>query len=228
MKILRKSISILSCAILLSSLLFPCEAKAQQKMVEEADTTALLQGAVVGADLFGAIQRQVSDYGQYEAFLRVNLKGKYFPVLEIGYGEAECNEDPISGVTARTKAPYMRVGCDFNVLKNKHDIYKVFIGARYGYSKFDFEFSHQGVKDEIWGGEKVPIYVNDPCNAHWLEGVFGVDAKVIGPVHLGWSFRYRRRISSKSPSVGEAWYIPGYGRAGSTCLGGTFNLSIGI
>ena len=227
MKILRKSISILSCAILVSSVLFPCEANAQKKIEAAADTTAFFQGVVVGADLFGAIQRQVSDYRQYEAFLRLNLKGKYFPVLELGYGEAECSEDPISHITAKTKAPYMRVGCDFNVLKNKHDIYKVFVGARYGYSKYDFEMSHPGVEDKIWGG-RVPISVNDPCNAHWLEAVFGVDAKVIGPVHLGWSFRYRRRISSKLPSVGESWYIPGYGRAGSTCLGGTFNLSIGI
>ena len=58
--------------------------------------------------------------------------------------------------------------------------------------------------------------------------MFGVDAKVVGPVHLGWTVRYRRRISSSDSQIGDVWYVPGFGRSGKTCLGGTFNLSIGI
>ena len=80
--------------ILLSSLLLPCGTVHAQKKIEAAkDTTALFQGVLVGVDLFGAVQRQVSDYGQYEAFLRLNLKGKYFPVFELGMGDAEHEED---------------------------------------------------------------------------------------------------------------------------------------
>ena len=58
------------------------------------DTTAFFQGVLVGVDLFGAVQRQVSDYGQYEAFLRLNIKGKYLPVFELGLGDAEHKEEP--------------------------------------------------------------------------------------------------------------------------------------
>ena len=223
---LRKFIFIFIC-ILLSSMMFPWGSHAQKKIEAAKDTTALFQGAVVGADLFGAVQRQVSDYGQYEAFLRLNLKGKFFPVFEFGRGEGKHDTDPITGISAETAALYGRIGCDFNVMKNKHDIYKLFVGVRYGYTSFDLKLSHPGVEDKDWGGT-AEYNINEPCNAHWVEGVFGVDAKVVGPLHLGWTFRYRCRVASKSPSVGDAWYIPGYGRAGGSCLGGTFNLSFGI
>lgn len=226
---LRKYISFYTFA-LISSMLLHCESLSAQKKVIEAkeDTTAFFQGAVVGADLFGAIQRQVSDYGQYEAFLRVNIKGKYLPVFELGIGEADYDgADGLTDISTKTRAPYGRIGCDFNVMKNKHDIYKVFVGFRYAYTNFDFELSHPGVKDPVWN-DVADYSINENCSAHWLEGVFGVDAKVFGPVHLGWSVRYRRRISFTAPSVGDVWYVPGFGRSGGTNLGGTFNLSIGI
>ena len=179
-------------------------------------------------DLFGAVQRQVSDYGQYEAFLRLNLKGRYFPTFELGRGDAEHEEDPETKITVKSKGLYGRVGCDFNVMKNKHDIYKVFVGFRYAYSKFDFEYYHPGVADPIWHDTKECSVKEEDCYAQWIEGVFGVDAKIIGPVHLGWTVRYRRRIASSDCSMGDVWYVPGFGRSDKTNLGGTFNISIGI
>ena len=113
-------------------------------------------------------------------------------------------------------------------MKNKHDIYKLFVGFRYAYTKFDFEYYHPGVKDTVWGGTKDCFVEDKGRYAHWLEGVFGVDAKIVGPVHLGWTFRYRRRIASSDYKMGDVWYVPGFGRSDKTNLGGTFNISIGI
>lgn len=227
---IRTKFTSISSCILLISLLLPCGTLSAQKRIEaEKDTTAFFQGVVVGADLFGAVQRpfNISDFGQYEAFLRLNLKGKYFPVFELGMGDAEHEKDPITGIYTKTSAPYGRIGCDFNVLKNKHDVYKVFVGARFAYTNFDFEFSHEGIKDPILG-RNVPYSVKDNNSVYWIEGVFGVDAKVVGPVHLGWSVRYRRRIYSTDCKIGDMWYVPGFGRYDKTNIGGTFNLSIGI
>ena len=209
---IRTKFTSISSYILLISLLLPCGTLSAQKRIEAVkDTTALFQGVLVGVDLFGAVQRQVSDYGQYEAFLRLNLKGKYFPVFEFGKGDAEHEEDPLTGIKTKTSAPYGRVGCDFNVLKNKHDVYKVFVGARFAYTKFDFEFSHTGVEDPILH-KIIPYEIKDKNSFYWIEGVFGVDAKVVGPVHLGWTVRYRRRIYSTDCEIGDMWYVPGFGR----------------
>lgn len=214
--------------ISLSLLLAATSANAQKIVIQsEPDTVPLFRGIAVGADLFGAIQRQVSDYGQYEANLRVNLRDKYFPVLELGIGDADHQDDAVTGISVKTRAPYGRIGCDFNVLRDKHGDYRAYVGFRYAYSSFDFKLSHPGVEDPIWGG--VAEYGTDEtCNSHWLEGVFAVDAKVLGPLRLGWSVRYRRRIVAPDCSVGDVWYIPGFGRSKKTCIGGTFNIAFEI
>lgn len=214
--------------ISLSLLLAATSANAQKIVIQsEPDTVPLFRGIAVGADLFGAIQRQVSDYGQYEANLRVNLRDKYFPVFELGIGDADHQDDAVTGISVKTRAPYGRIGCDFNVLRDKHGDYRAYVGFRYAYSSFDFKLSHAGVEDPIWGG--VAEYGTDEtCNSHWLEGVFAVDAKVLGPLRLGWSVRYRRRIVAPDCSVGDVWYIPGFGRSKKTCIGGTFNIAFEI
>ena len=214
--------------ISLPLLLAATSANAQKIVIQsEPDTVPLFRGIAVGADLFGAIQRQVSDYGQYEANLRVNLRDKYFPVFELGIGDADHQDDAVTGISVKTRAPYGRIGCDFNVLRDKHGDYRAYVGFRYAYSSFDFKLSHPGVEDPIWGG--VAEYGTDEtCNSHWLEGVFAVDAKVLGPLRLGWSVRYRRRIVAPDCSVGDVWYIPCFGRSKKTSIGGTFNIAFEI
>jgi hypothetical protein len=63
---------------------------------------------------------------------------------------------------------------------------------------------------------------------HWAEVVFGLDAKVYGPLHLGWSGRYRMRISHNDGDLGKTWYVPGFGIQDSSALGYTFYVSVDI
>ncbi|MBR6998942.1 MAG: hypothetical protein IKI19_09110, partial [Prevotella sp.] len=69
---------------------------------------------------------------------------------------------------------------------------------------------------------------NMKCSMHWLEAVFGLDAKIYGPLHLGWMVRYKRRIAHNDGITEKTWYVPGYGVQESTRLGYTFNLLIDI
>lgn len=227
----RKFTSISISLLLISLLLVSQTTCAQKKNIvkekAEVDTTALFNGLSVGVDLFGAVQRQVSDYGQYEAYLKVNLKDRYFPVFELGLGDAKHDDDAITNISVKTRAPYARIGCDFNLSKNKHDIYRMFGGVRYALTSFDFEVSHPGVTDPVWGGT-AEYAAKEKCTFHWMELVFGVDAKVVGPVHLGWSVRYRHKIHSTKCDIGDPWYVPGYGRSGNSRIGGEFNLSLEI
>ena len=105
--------------LLAISLLPAC---AQKKMVKtepvKADSSAFISNVAISVDLAGAVQRWVSSYGQYEAALRVNIKGRYFPIIELGIGQAD-NEDDVTNVRYKTSAPFGRIGIDFNLLKNK-------------------------------------------------------------------------------------------------------------
>jgi hypothetical protein len=189
------------------------------------DSIPLYRGIQIKADMVGLAQKMVSDYGQYEAGVRVNLKDKYFPTLEVGLGEAD-HHDIVTLTSYKSSAPYGKIGADFNIMKNKHDIYRLYLGFRYAYTSFKFDVDHPDIVDPVWGG-KTPFHGHDiKANYHWMELLLGIDAKIWGPLHLGWSARYKRRLHYDNGELGNVWYVPGYGKQGSTRLGGTFDIII--
>lgn len=213
-------------ALLFSSLL-PATSAAKKEKGQgpaESDSIQVFRGVAVSYNVGGTIMRMVSDFGEYEATARVNFKDKYFPVFELGIGDAFHGVDPITGIEAKTTAPFFRIGCDYNIAKNKHDAYRVLFGARYGFSSFTQE-AYGNITDPYWGG-KVPYQCKTACDYHWAELVFSLDARMWGPIRMGWSFRYKFKIAGNTNNPGqEIWYIPGYGKK-EYALGGTFNVSM--
>lgn len=193
----------------------------------ERDTVPLFRGFSVSVDVVGPVMKMVGDYGQYEAALHLNLRDRYFPVVEVGYAQCDHKEETTQ-LSYKTNAPYFRAGCDFNVLKNKHDIYRLFVGGRYGFTSFKYDLSHPGVSDPVWGGTSEYAAEGVSCSYHWLELGVGVDVKIVGPLHLGWSVRYKQRISANEGELGKSWYVPGYGKTGTTGFGALFNVAFDI
>ncbi len=225
------SISRLAISVLLL-LLTSTPACAQQQSkgrnnLAEADSIPLIRGFSISVDLVGPVMMAVSDYGQYEAALHLNLKDKYFPVFEMGYGKADHTEETTQ-ISYKTSAPFFKIGVDFNVLKNKHDIYRLLVGARYGFTSFKYDLSSPGVDDPVWGETTSYEAYGVKCSYHWLEVAAGVDVKLAGPVHLGWSVRYKQRLSANEGTLGKSWYVPGYGETGTSVFGALFNVSIDI
>lgn len=227
----RKSI-FTSILIALGSLLalLPLPAQAQKggtkrKVVAKTtpDSIPLFRGFAVGTDLIGMGQRLVADYGQYEACLILNLKDCYFPTIEVGYGQADKLSDA-TNIRYKTAAPYARVGCDYNVLRNKHDSYRLLVGARVAYTSFKYDISSPGVTDPVWGGHTEYAANDESCSMLWAEIVGRLDAAIAGPLRMGWSVRYRTRITNKQGEMGAPWYVPGFGKNGSTRLAATFHI----
>ena len=227
-----KTISISICILGLSMLL-PTTAQAQfgmkKKKVEQVlpDTTALFNGVALSVDLLSPVMLFLGDYGGFEGGVRINLKDKWFPVLEAGIGKTDHTDDATQ-TTYTTSAPYVRLGCDLNIMKDKHDDYRLFAGARYALTHFNYDIDNPGMNDPVWG-DHVPFGVNDAkANYHWLEVCFGVDAKIAGPLHLGWSVRYKNRLFHDEGPMDHCWYVPGFGKAGKTAFGGEFYVTIDI
>lgn len=210
----------------LISLLMPAVANAESRKEDalESDSIQLFRGVSVSYDLAGTVMRMVGDYGQYEGALRFNLRDRYFPTIELGLGDAKHEVDAVTGIEAKVRAPYGRIGCDFNVSKNKHDIYRVMVGARYALTSFKTE-AYGNVSVPAWGGTVDYSVETDKCFYHWAEFLFSVDAQIWGPVRLGWSVRYRAKLGSSDMGNNSLWYVPGYGKDGYK-LGGTFNVIV--
>ena len=222
------SISRAAISTLLALGALSASAQGLKQQTERPDTTRFFRGLQVMADVVGPIQLAVSDYGQYEAALRINFKDKYFPVFELGYGTANHEDAPVTQVVYKTSAPYGKAGMDFNIMKNKHDIYRVYIGARYAFTTFKYDVASPVLTDPVWKDPAAIQLNNISASYHWAELLFAVDAKIWGPLHLGWSVRYRRRLAHNDGESGNVWYVPGFGKTGNSRLGGTFNIIINL
>ena len=118
----RKNIYAYFLSLAISLLLIPQTAEAQRKkIVEVPDSVPFFRGVAVSADLVGLGMVMLSDYGQYEGAVRVNLRDRYFPIVEVGLGKAD-HTNAMTNLRYSTSAPYGRIGIDFNLMKNKHDI----------------------------------------------------------------------------------------------------------
>lgn len=219
------SISV-TCTSLLLTIGMP--ANAQEKKNEQtnnAEKVKVIQHIAISADLIGPIQMAVSNYGQYEAQARFDIKDKFYPVIELGIGKADATDESTQ-IRYKTAAPYGRIGCDWNLLKDKHDIYRLFAGFRYAFTSYKFDVSQPHLVDPVWGDDVAFGAENVKANQHWLEAVGGVDVKIWGPIRLGWSLRYKKRIAHQDGSLGKTWYVPGFGKTSDSQIGGTFNFII--
>lgn len=190
------------------------------------DSVPVFRGVAVSADLAGPLMRAVSDYGEYEAAARVNIHDEYYPAIEIGIGSAS-HDDEVTAIHYKTSAPYFRIGGDINLLKKKHTGNRLYVGLRYAFTSYKVDLAHPALTDPVWGPSPVDIK-GEKCSQQWAEVVFGLDAKVCGPLHLGWAVRYKRRTSHDEGQLGNTWYVPGYGKCGSSRLGANFNVIIDI
>ena len=178
-----------------------------------------------GFDMVGFIQKLVSDYGQYEFGARYNIKDRYFPTVEIGIGKADHNDD-VTNVHYDTSAPYFKVGCDFNIANQKHADHKILLGARYAFTSYKVNISRLDLQDPVWETYSDFIVNGEKTNLHWFEAVFSLGTRIWGPLRLGWSVRYKHRITSKKISTGKVWYTPGYGTSGNSRITAMFNIGL--
>lgn len=190
----------------------------------EEPKQTFFQGFTLGVDLFSPAQYLLTDGGGLEGALRLNLLNTYLPIVEVGYVRYDKTDDN-TDIRYATTAPYARIGIDVNVLNNKWQDNRLYVGARYGISKYDFDISGPSVSDPIWGGEETFSYEGISMTSQWLELVCGVEVGLWRNLHMGWSVRYKQKLASTKSRYAEPYYIPGYGTTtGAVAWGITYSL----
>ena len=183
-------------------------------------------GIYLSTDVFGYIYPLfVKDkYYSTEVSAIVNLNNRFFPVAEVGLGYTNIVSELYS-IGYQTRAPYYRIGMDYNVqYKNGKPNY-IYIGGRVGYTSFDYDVEAPSLHDPIWGDEAAMQLKNMPCQAIWAEAVCGVRAEMFKNFYMGWSLRYKYPIYNGPISNGGPWYIPGYGAGKAGTLGATYAIT---
>ena len=193
-------------------------------------------GTYVGVELWGIANSILgSDYLSTEVTGIVDLKHRYFPTIEVGYGETDAWGD--QGIHYKSHAPYLRVGGDYNSLYKKAHGQALLVGLRYGISSFNYDIHSLGLDDPIYGGGYNPNITDDvwkesipydhrgmKSTMQWVELCVGVRAHVWKSIYMGWSLRFKFKLSASCDRYGDPWYVPGYGKYGSNTTGITYNI----
>ena len=221
-------ISSLAGSLLLMLLMAAQTACGQKLFKMEKDSIPLFRGFSVSFDLVGPAMLLMGTHGEYEGALRVNLHDQWFPIVELGVGRANHENDKVTGLTYKTTAPYFRLGMDWNILRRKHQANRMYAGFRYAYTNYKVDCIREALPDPVWSSQTGFGYRDMACNMHWAEIVLGIDAKVFGPLHLGWTVRYKRRLFHNDGTLGNTWYVPGFGINDKDNLAANFNVIIDI
>ena len=213
--------------LILSNLATPLRAQQNNKPLtdKEVAESPLHQGTMVGIDIFGLVGKILGNgILNTEASVQVNLKNRFFPVAEFGYGSIDTTDDE-TDIHYKASAPYFRIGMDYNILYRKPYLPGFFtVGLRYGFSSFEYDVKSPSLTDPTWGNISIPIdYQGVKSNAHWVELVAGLKTEVLKNFYMGFSVRYRARLSITKNENSEPYYIPGFGK-GTNNLGITYNL----
>ena len=193
-------------------------------VVDENIKPTPFQGFSFAIDLFPLGQKLLTDFGGAEMSLKLNLYNTFFPVFELGYALCD-HSDGNTLINYKTNAPFMRAGIDFNLLKDKFQDNKLFVGARYGFSSFKFDISGPEITDPIWGGSSTFSYTDINTTSHWFEIVAGAQVKIYRTFHMGWLVRFKREITSSKNDYAQPYFIPGYGTTtNTTSWGASYHL----
>ena len=206
----------------------PAEIKKEdKKKAEPTESVPFYQGTSIGVEIAGLGSYLLgSDILNTEIAVQANLKNRFLPVIEVGYGKADAINDG-NNLHYKTSAPYFRIGMDYNVFyKKTHLPGYLYVGLRYGMSSFSYDVDGPSMTDPNYGGEvSYPFaYSGMKSSASWLEGVLGLKVKIYKSFCMGWSVRYKMRMSVKGHDNSIPWYVPGFGKNAGSSFNLTYNL----
>lgn len=207
----------------ISIFLFIGTIDAQEKKKDEEKKEPLYLGTYVGADIFGIGSKLFGgDFLSSEINVTVNLRHRFFPVIEVGYGTTDTTDED-NGIHYKSSAPYYRIGMNYNTMAKKKSASFLYAGIRYGFSSFRYDVNAT-LHDPVWKDEYPFNYNNQKSTVSWIEVLLGVEVEIYKNFHMGWALRYKSRISSQNTPNTTPWYVPGYGSNKSSNFGATYSL----
>jgi hypothetical protein len=197
----------------------------------------LYNGLTVSADIYGLGASVLGgDFLSGEIAVEANLKNRYLPIIEVGYGTTDTYSD--RGTHYKSSAPYFRIGMNYNTMYKKGNPNFLYVGFRYGFTNFSYDvvsipaedpifggsMENPSMTDDIWGGSVPFAHKGLKAGMGWLELLAGVRAHIYKNFYMGWTVRYKRSMNTSLNEYGVPWYVPGYGEYDSSCFGLSYSL----
>lgn len=208
----------------------PPPAESQIEIVDEnaALKLPLYRGSSINVDVFQAGSYVLGgNFLAADVGFDVNLKNRFFPIVELGYGMTDAVDDfndDDKKMHYKSSGMYGRIGMNYNTMGKRNSPSFLYVGFRYAFATMKYDVWGPPMPDDQFGGELDFSYYDQKSNAHWLEFLVGIKVQIYKDFLMGWSFRYRARLSVDETDTTSPWYIPGFGKNGGTNFGFTYNL----
>ncbi len=193
----------------------PLLAQSEKKAPTDTIKIPFYQGIFVELDVAPFVENSlINKYAKAsQAHAMLNIKNKYFPVVEIGYAEA--SQSNSNGALFSTAGLYQKIGLDFRLLKPKVETVKmsnfVLGGIRLGMSSFNYSFTNVELKDNYWGGSEIINKTNIHTTQFWFELTAGLRIPIYKNIYVGWNVRNKHLFRNPKDGEETPWFIPGYG-----------------
>lgn len=173
-----------------------------------------------GINIWDPVMRAFGqDYGLFSVWGELNMHNRYFPLIEIGLGQASIRPEEMNFTYKSSVAPFFKIGANYNVFYNSNPKYKFLVGLRYGFSPFSYSVDNITVDNSYWGEQSVFNIPRQNASVGYLEVTAGVRVNIVSRFSIGWDLRFRSILHESSPKYGKPMYIPGYGKRGSALSG---------
>ncbi len=173
----------------------PTLAAQEKKTTIEEEKVPFYQGTTIGVDIFGLGSKIFGgDITSTEISVEVNLKNRYVPVAEIGYGTTDTTDDG-TNIHYKASAPYFRIGMNYNFFFKKPYLPGfLYGGIRYGFTSFSYDVDAPTMKDPTWGFPEIPFsYVEI------LVHIYLYSCQQFGPGYCGFNSLITEGDFRKSP-----------------------------
>lgn len=172
----------------------------------------LLMSASFGANIWDPLNRALGrDYGGGELWAALNLKNRYIPVAEIGFGMANSTPDEGNYTYKGKPAIYAKIGMNYNFMYAKDPKYQFYLGVRAAWSAFKYDITNISISNGYWGQTNNFDILDQSSHATWGEVVAGIQVGLFKNFAMGWTVRYNFLFNIKDNKNSRPWYIPGFG-----------------
>ncbi|PIB36506.1 hypothetical protein BFP72_14410 [Reichenbachiella sp. 5M10] len=187
---------------------------AQEKRVRDWKPSELF----LSADVVG-MARLVSGDVQTEFQAKVDFDHFY---MAVDWGRSNLNSDG-ENFDYQSSGNFFRVGPQVNFTPYSKIRSSIYFGLMYAHSSFTDEINYFVVGDD-WDNVDLS-YENKGMSANWMEAMMGLNVRIVGPLFLGYTVRFKLAKWMSDYEVLQPYEIPGYGQADKSSVFG-FNYYI--
>ena len=172
----------------------------------------LFMSASFGANIFDPLMKVLGrDYGGGELWASINLKNRFIPIVELGFGTANSTPDDGNFTYKGKTSFYGKIGMNYNFMYSKDPKYQMYLGVRAGWSAFKYDINDISITNGYWQQAQNFDITGQSSNATWGEIVLGLQVALYKNFAMGWNVRYNFLFNVKDNPNSRPWYIPGFG-----------------